>query len=113
MKLVILAAGCRQLIAGSGRPPRKPAGTRPGLPGPVDLYAGNDSSCGGAWQGADSAACKAQESSPGKGRDRGDLAMQPARTMPERGLDRDGAPANLWSAQCSPARNGLTRSAAA
>jgi uncharacterized protein (DUF1501 family) len=39
---------------------------------------------------------------------RGDLAMQPAQTMPERGLDRDGAPANLQmrSAQMLAASNG-------
>ncbi|MEO8013888.1 MAG: hypothetical protein ABI642_07070, partial [Polaromonas sp.] len=76
----------------------------------LDLYGGNDSISTAFRQGADSRMQSAQELSSEKGvaEARRDTATQPAQRMPDRGLDRDGAPANLQmrSAQMVAASNG-------
>ncbi|NDP61942.1 DUF1501 domain-containing protein [Polaromonas sp.] len=76
----------------------------------LDLYGGNDSISTAFRQGADSRMQSAQELSSEKGvaEARRDMATQPAQRMPDRGLDRDGAPANLQmpSAQMVAASNG-------
>lgn len=76
----------------------------------LDLYGGNDSLSMAFRQGADSRMQSAKELASEKvmADASRDMATQPAQRMPDRGLDRDGASANLQmrSAQMVAASNG-------